>query len=126
MVSRLYNQNGEQLLKDKKLTMPVIDEAVRRIMRVKYRLGLFDKPYIDESLEAKTLLTPENRKVAREIAAESFVLLKNNNQTLPIKKNIKELTIIGGLADSKEDILGAWNGDGKIDGCRDRSRRHQK
>ena len=115
MVSRLYNQNGEQLLKDKKLSMPVIDEAVRRILRVKYRLGLFDKPYIDESLEAKTLLTPENRKAAGEIAAESFVLLKNDNQTLPIKKNIKDLTIIGGLADSKEDILGAWNGDGKID-----------
>jgi beta-glucosidase len=115
MVSRLYNQNGEQLVKNKKLTMPVIDEAVRRILRIKYRLGLFDKPYIDESLEAKTLLAPEHRKAAREIAAESFVLLKNDNQTLPLKKNIKELAIIGGLADSKEDILGSWNGDGKID-----------
>jgi beta-glucosidase len=114
MVSRHYNQNGEQLLKDKKLTMPVIDEAVRRILRIKYRLGLFDKPYIDESLEAKTLLTPEHRKAAREIATESFVLLKNDNQTLPLRKNIKELAIIGGLADSKEDILGSWNGDGKI------------
>ncbi|MEP6901342.1 MAG: glycoside hydrolase family 3 N-terminal domain-containing protein [Actinomycetota bacterium] len=115
MVSRLYNQNGEQLLKDKKLTMPVIDEAVRRILRIKYRLGLFDKPFVDETLEAKTLLAPEHRKAAREIAAESFVLLKNDNQTLPIRKNIKELAIIGGLADSKEDILGSWNGDGKTE-----------
>ena len=114
MVSRLINQNGAQLLKDKKLSMPVIDEAVRRILRVKYRLGLFDKPYTDESLEVKTLLTPENRQIAREIAAKSFVLLKNDNQTLPLRKNIKELAIIGGLADSQEDILGAWNGDGKI------------
>jgi beta-glucosidase len=113
MVSRLYNQNGEQLLKDKKLTMATIDEAVRRILRVKYRLGLFDKPYTDESLEAKTLLAPEHRKAAREIAAKSFVLLKNDNQTLPLRKNIKELAIIGGLADSKEDVLGPWSGDGK-------------
>lgn len=114
MVSRFYNQNGEQLLKNKKLTAATIDEAVRRILRIKYRLGLFDKPYTDESLEAKTLLTPEHRKAAREIAAKSFVLLKNDNQTLPLKKNIKELAIIGGLADSKEDVLGSWNGDGKI------------
>lgn len=115
MVSRFYNKHGAQLLKDKKLTMATIDEAVRRVLRIKYRLGLFDKPYIDESLEAKTLLTPEHRKAAREIAAKSFVLLKNDNQTLPLKKNIKELAIIGGLADSKEDVLGSWNGDGKID-----------
>ena len=115
MVSRLYNQNGEQLLKDKKLTMPVIDEAVRRILRIKYRLGLFDKPYTDESLEAKTLLASEHRKAAREIAAKSFVLLKNDNQTLPLKKNINKLAIIGGLADSKEDVMGSWNGDGKTE-----------
>jgi len=113
MVSRFVNQKGAQLVKDKKLTMPVIDEAVRRILRIKYRLGLFDKPYTDESLEAKTLLAPEHRKAAREIAAKSFVLLKNQNDALPIRKNIKELAVIGGLADSQEDILGSWNGDGK-------------
>lgn len=115
MVSRFYNKHGEQLFKDKKLTAVTIDEAVRRVLRIKYRLGLFDKPYTDESLEAKTLLTPEHRKAAREIAAKSFVLLKNDNQTLPLRKNIKELAIVGGLADSKEDVLGSWNGDGKID-----------
>jgi beta-glucosidase len=113
MVSRFYNQNGEQLLKNRKLTAATIDEAVRRILRVKFRLGLFDKPYTDESLEAKTLLAPEHRQAAREIAAKSFVLLKNDNQTLPLRKNIKELAVIGGLADSKEDVLGSWNGDGK-------------
>jgi beta-glucosidase len=114
MVSRFYNTHGEQLLKDRKLTAATIDEAVRRILRVKYRLGLFDKPYTDESLEAKTLLAPEHRKAAREIAAKSFVLLKNDRQTLPLRKNIDELAIIGGLADSKEDVLGSWNGDGKV------------
>jgi beta-glucosidase len=114
MVSRFYNTHGEQLLKDRKLTAATIDEAVRRILRVKYRLGLFDKPYVDESLEAKTLLAPEHRKAAREIAAKSFVLLKNERQTLPLRKNIDELAIIGGLADSKEDVMGSWNGDGKV------------
>ena len=114
MVSRFYNQHGERLLKERKLTMATIDEAVRRILRIKYRLGLFDKPYTDESLEAKTLLAPEHRRAAREIAAKSFVLLKNERQTLPIRKNIEELAIIGELADSKEDVLGSWNGDGKV------------
>src|SRR5215204_1449810 len=113
MVSRFYNTHGEQLLKDRKLTAAAIDEAVRRILRIKYRLGLFDKPYTDESLEAKTLLTPEHRKAAREIAAKSFVLLKNERQTLPLRKNIGELAIIGSLADSKEDMNGSWFGDGK-------------
>lgn len=113
MVSRFYNKHGEQLFKDKKLTMATIDEAVRRVLRIKYRLGLFDKPLTDESLEAKTLLTPEHRRAAREIAAKSFVLLKNQNNTLPIRKNIEELAIVGALADSQEDVLGSWNGDGK-------------
>lgn len=114
MVSRFYNKHGEQLVKDRKLSVATIDESVRRILRIKYRLGLFDKPYVDETLEAKTLLTAEHRQKAREIATKSFVLLKNDNQTLPLRKNIKELAIIGGLADSKEDVLGSWNGDGKI------------
>lgn len=114
MVSRFYNKHGEQLVKDRKLSMATIDESVRRILRIKYRLGLFDKPYVDETLEAKTLLTAEHRQKAREIATKSFVLLKNDNQTLPLRKNVKELAIIGGLADSKEDVLGSWNGDGKI------------
>jgi len=113
MVSRFYNTHGAQLVKDRKLTAATIDESVRRVLRIKYRLGLFDNPYTDETLEAKTLLTPEHRKAAREIAAKSFVLLKNNNQTLPIGKNVKELAIVGGLADSKEDMNGSWFGDGK-------------
>jgi beta-glucosidase len=113
MVSRFYNAHGERLLKERKLNTATIDEAVRRVLRIKYRLGLFDKPYTDESLEAKTLLAPEHRKAARDIAAKSFVLLKNERQTLPIRKNVEELAVIGGLADSKEDVLGSWFGDGK-------------
>lgn len=113
MVSRFYNQHGAQLVKDKKLSMATIDEAVRRVLRIKYRLGLFDKPFTDESLEAKMLLAPEHRKAAREIATKSFVLLKNNNQTLPIRKNIEKIAIVGDLANSKVDMNGNWAGDGR-------------
>jgi beta-glucosidase len=114
MVSRFYNLHGEKLFKEKKLSMATIDEAVRRVLRIKFRLGLFDKPYIDESLESKTLLTAEHRRIARDIAAKSFVLLKNDNRTLPANKNTRSFAVIGGLAESKEDILGSWNGDGKV------------
>ena len=113
MVSRFYNQTGAELVKDKRLSMPTIDEAVRRILRIKFRLGLFDKPFTDESLEGKTLLTAENRKTAREIANKSFVLLKNDNETLPISKNIKSVAVIGALADNQRIMNGSWAGDGR-------------
>ena len=113
MVSRFYNRTGAELVKDKRLSMPTIDEAVRRILRIKFRLGLFDKPFTDESLEGKTLLTAENRKTAREIANKSFVLLKNDNETLPISKNIKSVAVIGALADNQRIMNGSWAGDGR-------------
>ena len=113
MVSRFYNQTGAELVKDKRLSMPTIDEAVRRILRIKFRLGLFDKPFTDESLEGKTLLTAENRKTAREIANKSFVLLKNDKETLPISKNIKSVAVIGALADNQRIMNGSWAGDGR-------------
>ncbi len=113
MVSRFYNRTGAELVKDKRLSMPTIDEAVRRILRIKFRLGLFDKPFTDESLEGKTLLTAENRRTAREIANKSFVLLKNDNETLPISKNIKSVAVIGALADNQRIMNGSWAGDGR-------------
>jgi len=113
MVSRFYNQTGAELIKDKRLTTATIDEAVRRILRIKYRLGLFDKPFTDETLESKTLLSAENRKTAREIAAKSFVLLKNDNETLPISKNIKSIAVVGALADNQRIMNGSWAGDGR-------------
>lgn len=115
MVSRFYNLHGEKLVREKKLSMATIDEAVRRVLRIKFRLGLFDKPFTDESLEAKTLLTAEHRRIARDIAAKSLVLLKNENQTLPAGKNTRSFAVVGGLAESKEDIIGSWNGDGKAE-----------
>src|SRR5678815_4425516 len=73
MVSRSYNQFGPQLLEQRKLSLATIDEAVRRILRIKYRLGLFDKPYTDETREPGSLLRPESLRLAREAAARSTV-----------------------------------------------------
>jgi beta-glucosidase len=113
MVSRSYNQFGPQLLKQNKITQATIDEAVRRILRIKFRLGLFDRPYTDEAREPNALLRPESIRLAREIAGRSMVLLKNERETLPLNKNIKSIAVIGPLADDRRAPLGWWSGDGK-------------
>ncbi|MEH7083593.1 glycoside hydrolase family 3 N-terminal domain-containing protein [Neobacillus drentensis] len=87
----------------------VLDEAVRRVLRVKYQLGLFDNPYrTDCNLEEKTLLAPEHVEVARKMAQRSIVLLKNENNILPLKKDLKKIAVIGPLADNKKEMLGTW------------------
>src|SRR5215510_7461828 len=113
MVSRSYNQFGPQLLKENRLTQATIDEAVRRILRIKFRLGLFDRPYTDETREPNALLRPESIRLAREIAGRSMVLLKNERETLPLNKNIRSVAVIGPLADDRRAPLGWWAGDGK-------------
>ena len=113
MVSRSYNQFGPALLKQNKLTQATIDEAVRRILRIKFRLGLFDRPYTDEAREPSALLRPESIRLAREIAGRSMVLLKNERETLPLNKNIGSIAVIGPLADDRRAPLGWWAGDGK-------------
>ncbi|HYJ46890.1 MAG TPA: glycoside hydrolase family 3 C-terminal domain-containing protein, partial [Pyrinomonadaceae bacterium] len=112
MVSRLYNQHGAALLKSGKLTQATIDEAVRRILRIKFRLGLFDHPYADEARERSVIMSPQNLAAAREVAARSMVLLKNERETLPLSKDVKSIALIGPLADSQADMLGSWSGDG--------------
>jgi beta-glucosidase len=113
MVSRLFNQQGPQLLKEGKISPATIDEAVRRILRIKLRLGLFDHPYTDETRESSSLLTSENRAAARAIADHSMVLLKNAGETLPLSKDIHSIAVIGPLADDHRAPLGWWSGDGK-------------
>ncbi|HJZ82487.1 MAG TPA: glycoside hydrolase family 3 N-terminal domain-containing protein, partial [Pyrinomonadaceae bacterium] len=113
MVGRLYNQNGAELLKEGRLSQATIDEAVRRILRIKFRAGLFDHPYVDETLERSSLLTGANRAAAREIAGRSMVLLKNDSGTLPLSKNIRSLAVVGPLADNQRAPLGWWSGDGR-------------
>ena len=115
MVSRLFNQNAPALLQEQKVTQATIDEAVRRILRIKFRLGLFDRPYVDEALEKTAYLTAESRAAAREIAGKSMVLLKNDRNTLPLAKSGGSIAVIGPLADDKRSPLGWWSGDGRDD-----------
>ena len=113
MVSRSFNQFGRQLPKQNKLSSVTIDEAVRRILRIKVRLGLFERPYTDEAREATSLLRAESIRLAREIAGRSMVLLKNDRETLPLNKNVGSIAVIGPLADDRRAPLGWWAGDGK-------------
>jgi beta-glucosidase len=96
-------------LSEGKVSQKQIDDACRRILEAKYKLGLFDDPfrYIDESKPAKEVLTAQRRKEAREIATHTFVLLKNNNQILPLKKS-GTIALIGPLANDKNNMLGTW------------------
>jgi beta-glucosidase len=113
MVSRLFNQHGRALLQEGQVSQATIDEAVRRILRIKFRLGLFEHPYTDEAHEPNSLLKPESVSAAREIAGRSMVLLKNDRQTLPLDKNIRSIAVIGPLADDRRAPLGWWAGDGR-------------
>ncbi len=115
MASSLYNTKGEELVKSGRLKMSVIDAAVTRVLRLKFALGLFGKPYTDETLSPKVMMTQEHLDLARRAAEESFVLLKNDEvqgkPLLPLTAD-KKVALIGPLADSKGDMLGAWNTNG--------------
>jgi beta-glucosidase len=113
MVSRLYNKHAGELIKERRLSEQTVDEAVRRILRVKFRLGLFDRPFVDENLERTAIFNSANVAAAREIAARSMVLLKNDHNVLPLAKSVRSIALVGPLADSRQDMLGSWNGDGK-------------
>jgi beta-glucosidase len=113
MVSKLFNEHGPSLLKEGRVSQSTIDEAVRRILRIKFRLGLFDHPYVDEASESGAILTASNRAAAREAAGRSMVLLKNDRETLPLSKTIGSLAVIGPLADERKAPMGWWSGDGK-------------
>ncbi len=115
MVSRLYSKHVGNLLREGKVTQRTIDDAVRRILRIKFRLGLFEKPYADEALERSVILNAANVTAAREVAARSLVLLKNEGSTLPLKKDVKSVAVIGPLADDPKAMLGSWAGDGKAE-----------
>jgi beta-glucosidase len=112
MVSRLYNQHGAELLRRGQVSQATIDEAVRRVLRIKFRLGLFEHPYADEVRERSLILSSANVAAAREIAGRSIVLLKNDRETLPVNKNTKSIAVIGPLADNQLDMIGSWSGDG--------------
>jgi beta-glucosidase len=113
MVSRSYTTHGAELVRSGRLPEAVVDEAVRRVLRVKIRAGLFEQPYADEARERGALLSPANRAAARRIAARSMVLLKNDPVVLPLSPGLKRIALIGPLADAPAEMMGSWTGDGR-------------
>ena len=116
MESNAYLRHLPNAVKAGQVPQAAVDEAVRRILRVKFALGLFDKPYVDEK-NAITTLPAANVAVAREAAEKSFVLLKNEpangGPVLPIRSGTRTVALIGPLADSQPDMLGTWSAKGK-------------
>lgn len=110
MVSDGFIGTLEKSLKEGKVTMEDIDRACRRMLEAKYKLGLFKDPYkyCDLKRPAKDIFNKEHRKVAREIAAKSFVLLKNENNMLPLKKK-GNIALIGPLANTRTNMPGTWS-----------------
>jgi len=113
MMGDIYQETLVRLVKEGKIPEKLIDESVRRILRIKFMLGLFERPYADPSLAKKIILSQENIEAAREAACKSIVLLKNEGDLLPLEKDIDSIAIIGPLADDKNEPLGPWSGIGK-------------
>jgi beta-glucosidase len=115
MVSSLYHDHLAALVQSGAVSRQQLDTAVRHVLRVKYALGLFEHPYVDESKEKAALLRPEYLPVARKAAEQSFVLLKNaplpgGAPLLPLSSNVHTIALIGPLANDPATMLGAWAG----------------
>jgi beta-glucosidase len=108
MMSHYYDAELPALVKSGRVPMPVLDEAVRRVLRLKYALGLFDHPFTDGP--EVTGAVAEHRPLARRAAEESLVLLQNNDALLPLNPATKRIALIGPLADDDSDMVGAWSG----------------
>lgn len=117
MQGHVYRKYLKQLLASNLVTETEINTAAKRVLEIKFRLGLFDDPFLrcDAAREKQTLLSQANRETAYQMACESFVLLKNDAQTLPLQSG-KKIAVIGPLADSRQDLLGSWSGAGTVDG----------
>ncbi len=112
MVSYTFVKELPALIKEGKVKESTIDEAVRNILRVKYRLGLFDAPYVDEK-QPSVMYTPSHLKVAKQAAVESAILLKNDKEVLPLQESLKTVAVVGPMANAPYEQLGTWIFDGE-------------
>lgn len=114
MEGRAYETGLVELVKEGKVDEALIDEAARRVLRVKFKMGLFEDPYRYSNANTKTELDYDKHlREARDIAKKSIVLLKNENELLPIKSSVKKIAVIGPLADDKDSPIGNWRGQGE-------------
>jgi beta-glucosidase len=119
MEGRVYQNYMKDLVPSGKVSEETINHSVRRILEAKYKLGLFEDPYryCNKEREANEIMTPENQDFARKFTASSMVLLKNENNTLPVSNNVRTIAVIGPLGDSRENMLGGWGAAGQWDSC---------
>ena len=115
MVSRLFGSHLPRLIEQGLVPEAAIDTAVRRILRIKFRAGLFERPYADDAREAQVVGAREHRAAAREIAGRCMVLLKNDHGVLPLKPGTRSIAVIGPLANDRDAPLSHWRGDGRTD-----------
>ena len=112
MVSYTFMSTLPQLVKEGKVKETTIDDAVRNILRVKYRLGLFDNPYVDEK-QSSVMYAQAHLDAAKRAAEESAILLKNDNEVLPLKEGVRTVAIVGPMADAPYEQMGTWSFDGE-------------
>lgn len=112
MMSHAYDRHLQELVEEGKVSMAQVDEAVRRVLLLKFRLGLFERPYTPVTTEKERFLRPQSMDIAARLAAESMVLLKNENNVLPLTDK-KKIAVIGPMAKNGWDLLGSWRGHGK-------------
>jgi beta-glucosidase len=117
MVSEIYRKKLPELVRAGTVPQSVLDEAVRRTLRLKYRLGLFQNPYrVATAAQAQAItLSAANRAAAREVARESIVLLKNDRNVLPLSKTVRTLAVIGSLAADSGAAIGNWTAGGRAE-----------
>ena len=115
MASWLYDKHLAEEVRVGRVPEAVVDEAVRRVLRIKFRLGLFERPEVDPSGAAAKMLTPGARRVAREVAREAIVLLQNRDEVLPLASGTRSIAIVGALAASAEDQLGQHAAQGRLE-----------
>ncbi len=115
MTSHTMRDGLPAAVKDGRVKPATIDAAVRDILTAKYRMGLFEHPYVDEARAKSEMVTPEQRAAARAVAAKTAVLLRNEGGVLPLKKTVRSIAVIGPLADSKPDTMGSWSLAGHYD-----------
>jgi beta-glucosidase len=108
MESGAYGKHLADLVQEGTVPVEVLDEAVRRVLRLKFALGLFEQPYTDESLAERIILRDDSRALALEVARQSMVLLKNDKGLLPLKAHAGRMALIGPLARNRSDLLGTW------------------
>ncbi len=114
MMNRSYDNHLAELVKEGKVSEEKLNDAVKCVLRIKFRLGLFDKPYTPNGAEKDRFLLPKSLEIAEKLAEESIVLLKNDNKTLPLT-NISKIAVVGPMAKSKWHLLGSWRAQGQSD-----------